>query len=106
MRKISRGRVLAGAGAISPVVDTSVSIVVGALVQAGQATAGTAINVAVTGAALGDSVVVFPPAAMQGLLHSASVPAAGSVALALVNTTPGTVTLGTATWGVQLYRRT
>lgn len=106
MKRISRGKVLAGAGAVSPFLDTTVSIIAPALNECGAAGSGTAVNVAMSGAALGDKVEMYPPADLAGLSHSAYVPAAGSITLVLVNTTAGTVTFGTATWGVQVFRRT
>ncbi|MGE0289037.1 MAG: hypothetical protein AB7I42_23070 [Bradyrhizobium sp.] len=105
-KRLTRGRALAGAGVTSPVIDTTFTLIAPALIEAGAATAGTVVTATVTGVALGDSLKVFPPASLSGVMHSAYVHGAGTVAVALINTTPGTVTLGTATWGLQVFRRT
>ena len=67
----------------------------------------TSINTtfAVTGAAVGDGVLVHPPSAISAGVHSfAFVPSAGNVTLTLVAST-GTAAQTAQTWGFSLIRR-
>ena len=106
LRRITRARILAGPGIASPVIDSTFTFNPPDLPAAGTATAGTAVATALAGVALGDAVIVYPPYSMAGVLHSAYVDAAGTIAVALHNTTNASVNLASGSWGVQVFRRT
>lgn len=58
----------------------------------------------VTGAALGDFVLVAAPYSLQGVQASAFVSAANTVAISLANATGGAVTLGSGLWRVRVAK--
>lgn len=62
-------------------------------------------GITVTGAALGDSVELFPPYSLQGIIAVASVSAANTILISLRNPTAGTIDLASGTWGVVIWRR-
>ncbi|CAM4098192.1 hypothetical protein L1N85_10705 [Paenibacillus alkaliterrae] len=62
--------------------------------------------IAITGAALGDAVELYPPYDTQGVIYQASVSSAGNIRIALHNASAGTVDLASGTWGVAVRRRT
>lgn len=66
--------------------------------------AGRTDTIAVAGAALGDYVQVAAPYDLQGLLLTAYVAAAGSVALRFDNNTGAAVDLASGTWKVRLTK--
>lgn len=62
-------------------------------------------GITVTGAALGDSVELYPPIDMQGILFQGFVSAADTIKITLFNTTAGTIDLASGTWGIVVKRR-
>lgn len=62
-------------------------------------------DVTVTGAALGDSVQLFPPYDTQGIMYQGSVAAANTVTIALTSCSASTVDLASGSWGVVIWRR-
>lgn len=69
---------------------------------AASATATTTITV--TGAAVGDFVMVAPGVDLNGLIYSAYVSAADTVEIALYNPTAGAVDLASSTWKAKVLR--
>lgn len=63
-------------------------------------------GVTVTGAALGDSIELFPPYDMQGIMYQGAVSAADTIKISLTSCAAGTVDLASGTWGVVVKRRT
>ena len=62
-------------------------------------------NITVTGAALGDHVMVFPPYDLQGIICQGRVTAAGTVRIRLRNGTAGTVDLSSSSaWEVWVVK--
>lgn len=61
-------------------------------------------SVTVSGAALGDYVLVAPGLDLQGLTYSASVISTNTVEIVLSNTTGGAVDLGSSSWKVKVLR--
>lgn len=64
----------------------------------------TSPNITLTGAALGDYVMVAPPYDTQGLTFVGYVSAANTVNIRIQNKTGTTVDLGTGTWKVRLLK--
>lgn len=62
-------------------------------------------DVTVTGAALGDSIQLFPPYDTQGIIYQGSVQSANTVTIALTSCNSGTVDLASGSWGVVVWRR-
>lgn len=62
-------------------------------------------DVTVTGAALGDSIQLFPPYDTQGIMYQGTVSAANTVTIALTSCASGTVDLASGSWGVVVWRR-
>lgn len=63
-------------------------------------------GITVTGAALGDSVDLYPPYDTQGVSAQANVSAANAIVITLHNRAAGTVDLASsALWGVVVKRR-
>lgn len=62
-------------------------------------------GITVTGAALGDSVELYPPYDTDGVIHQASVSAANTIKIALFNANTATKDLASGTWGVVVKRR-
>lgn len=62
-------------------------------------------GITVTGAALGDSVELYPPYDTQGIAAQAQVSAANTIVISLHNRSAGTVDLASGTWGVVVRRR-
>ena len=71
-------------------------------VNPGSAIAGAEVSgtITVTGAAVGDFVMVSPGVDLQTLILSASVISANTVEWVLMNETAGTVDLAASTWNV------
>lgn len=59
----------------------------------------------VTGAALGDAVIIFPPYDLQGVIITGYVSDTNEVAVRLQNETGDTKDLGEGTWGYMILRR-
>ena len=69
------------------------------------AASGTATaDITVTGAALGDYVMVAAPYDLQGLVCTAYVSAADTVTIVLFNPTAGAVDLASGDWKVKVMR--
>jgi hypothetical protein len=64
----------------------------------------TSSAITVTGAALGDFVMVTAPYDLQGVTATAYVSAANTVKIQLANLTGGGVTLGSGTWRVRVVK--
>lgn len=65
------------------------------------------VTFTLTGAAVGDVVVVNPPAAIEaGLIATAFVSAANTVTVRVANITAGTVDAASATWSYVWFDRT
>ncbi len=64
----------------------------------------TSAAVTVTGAALGDLVIVAAPYDLQGVQATAYVNAANSAVIRLNNLTGGSVTLGSGTWRIRVVK--
>ncbi|WP_433329981.1 hypothetical protein [Spirillospora sp. CA-294931] len=63
------------------------------------------LTIAVTGAAVGDAVVLAPPAALTaGLIANARVTAPGTVTIRLANITAAAIDPAAATWGVRVIK--
>jgi hypothetical protein len=62
-------------------------------------------DVTVTGAALGDSIQLFPPYDTQGIMYQGSVASSNTVTIALNSCNAGTVDLASGSWGVVVWRR-
>lgn len=62
-------------------------------------------DIAITGVALGDSIELFPPYDMQGIMFQASPASAGNIAITLTSCAAGTVDLASGTWGYVVKRR-
>ena len=62
-------------------------------------------GITVTGAALGDAVDLYPPYDTDGVIYQASVSAADTIKISLINTNSGTKDLASGTWGVVVKRR-
>lgn len=59
----------------------------------------------VTGAAIDNAVLLFPPVDLQGLQHSAYVDAVDSVTIVLNNNTAGAIDLASDFWNVLVFKR-
>lgn len=68
------------------------------------ATGETSPNITVSGAALGDAVIAFPPLDLLGLTYSAYVSATDTVVIRLHNGTGANVNLGSASWKVRVIK--
>lgn len=79
-----------------------------ATVDPGSAAAGAEVSgtITVTGAALGDVVLLAPGVDLQTLILSATVISANTVEWVLMNETAGTVDLASSTWKGALLRLT
>lgn len=62
-------------------------------------------GITVTGAALGDSIELYPPYDTQGVAAQAQVSAANTIVISLHNRAAGTVDLASGIWGVVAKRR-
>lgn len=63
-------------------------------------------GITVTGCALGDSVDLYPPYDLQGVIAQAAVSASNTIKISLFNTNSGTIDLASsASWGVVVKRR-
>jgi hypothetical protein len=62
-------------------------------------------DIAVTGVALGDSIELYPPYDMQGIMYQAAPQAADNITIALTSCSTSTVDLASGTWGVVVKRR-
>lgn len=62
-------------------------------------------DVTVTGAALGDSIQLFPPYDTQAIMYHGSVASANTVTIALTSCNAGTIDLASGSWGVVVWRR-
>ena len=97
--------VTAGDSAVSaygPIVGRDVAVV--AITVAANDSTNTAF--AVTGAAVGDGVIVHPPSAISAdLIWNAFVSSAGNVTLQFANSTITAVAQTAQTWGFSLIRR-
>jgi hypothetical protein len=60
---------------------------------------------ALPGVALGDSIELYPPYDMQGIMYQASVQAANNITVAFSSCNTGTVDLASGSWGVVVKRR-
>jgi len=66
---------------------------------------GTATTtVTITGAAMGDIVIVAPGVDLQGMVHSAYVSDADTVTIVLFNPTAGAIDLASSEWKVKVLR--
>ncbi len=61
--------------------------------------------ISVTGAALGDSVELYPPYDTQGVMYQGSVSSADNIKISLTSCSASTVDLASGTWGVVVKRR-
>lgn len=70
-------------------------------------TGGVAVSsgITVTGAALGDSIELYPPYDTQGVAAQAQASAANTIVISIHNRSAGTVDLASGTWGVVVKRR-
>ena len=67
--------------------------------------AGVTLTITVTGAAIGDFVLVAPGVDLQGILMTASVvTAANTVSIRLQNETTGAINLGYSTWKAKVFK--
>jgi hypothetical protein len=66
---------------------------------------GTTTTVAITNAAIGDHLDVYPPYDLQGLMATAAASSAGNATLSIFNPTVGTVNLASGTWMVRGTRQ-
>lgn len=66
---------------------------------------GPSSAIPITGAALGDSVELYPPYDTQGVIYQGSVSSSGNIKISLFNTNSGTVDLTSGSWGVVIKRR-
>lgn len=62
-------------------------------------------GIAVTGAALGDRVELFPPYDTQGVIAFGFVSAANTIKISLFNPSGGTIDLASGTWTVHVIRK-
>jgi hypothetical protein len=62
-------------------------------------------GITVNGAALGDSVELFPPYDTAGVMYQGSVSAANTIKISLFNANTTTQDLASGTWGVVVKRR-
>lgn len=62
-------------------------------------------GITVTGAALGDSIDLYPPYDTDGVIYQGSVSAANTIKISLFNANSGTKDLASGTWGVVVKRR-
>lgn len=67
-------------------------------------TGATSSAVTVTGAALGDYVLVSAPYDLAGVIASAYVSAANAVKITVFNATAGTVDLASGTWKIKVLK--
>lgn len=67
-------------------------------------TGGLSSAITVTGAALGDYVIVAAPYDLAGVIASGYVSAANAVKIALFNSTAGTVDLASGTWKIKVLK--
>ena len=58
----------------------------------------------VTGAALGDFVIIAPPYDLQGIMVTGYVSAANTVTIRLRNGTAGTIDLASGEWKIRIYK--
>src|SRR5690606_37298449 len=65
----------------------------------------TSSGITVTGAALGDFVLVSAPCDLQGITATAYVSAADTVTIRVQNETGGTIDLASGTWRVRVIRK-
>lgn len=63
-------------------------------------------GITVTGAALGDTIELYPPYDLQGIIAQGAVSAADTIKISLTSCAAGTVDLASGTWGVVVKRRT
>lgn len=66
--------------------------------------AGETKSLTVTGAALGDAVMVFPPYDLQDFIYSGYVQAANTVEIRIQNESGGAVDLASGTWKVRVFK--
>lgn len=62
-------------------------------------------GITITGAALGDSVYLYPPYDTDGVMYQASPSAANTIKISLFNANSATKDLASGTWGVVVKRR-
>lgn len=62
-------------------------------------------GMAVTGAAIGDHIELYPPYDTQGVAAQGQVSAANTIVISLHNRSAATVDLATGSWGVVVKRR-
>jgi hypothetical protein len=65
----------------------------------------TSADITVTGAAVGDSVEVFPPENLLGVLYAGYVSASNTVKIRIQNESGGVVDLGNSDWYVRVRKR-
>lgn len=85
----------------TPKLDGTLSWNPGAIANAAGATSSA---ITVTGAALGDLVIVAAPYDLQGITATAYVSASNTVKIQLANLTGGSVTLGSGTWRARVIK--
>ncbi|MGP3914307.1 hypothetical protein [Nonomuraea sp. 10N515B] len=94
-------QVLGAAAASGKPLFASASLNFGSIAAAGQ----LELTIAVTGAAVGDTVALAPPAAVEaGLVWAGRVSAANTVTVRLANITAAAVDPAAATWGVTVFK--
>jgi hypothetical protein len=64
----------------------------------------TSSGITVTGAAVGDIVLVAPPYDMQDIVYCGYVQAANTVEIRIQNESGGVINLGSGSWGVAVFR--
>ena len=85
----------------TPKLDATLTWNPGAITNASGASSSA---ITVTGAALGDFVMVAAPYDLQGIAATAYVNAANSAVIRLTNLTGATVTLASGTWRVRVVK--
>lgn len=65
----------------------------------------TSVGITVTGAALGDFVLVGPPYSLQGMLMTAWVSAANTVTIRIQNETGSSIDLASGTWNIMVIQQ-
>lgn len=63
-------------------------------------------DITITGVALGDAILLFPPYDMQGIMFQASPASANTVTVSWSSCNAGTIDLASGTWGYVVLRRT
>lgn len=99
----SKVQVLGTAAGSATPLFASTSLNFGSIAAAGQ----LELTITVTGAAVGDAVVLAPPAAPEaGLVWAGRVSAANTVTVRVANITAAPIDPAAATWGAQVIKRT